>query len=124
MLDGAGDDQALKKELAVSDRICSCAVGRSVIAITMYLCMRVRPMTSIASFPYVRVFKCMSVHIRRSGWRADWFTSFPGDCRNGSNEADEGNGSHEGDGKAAAMQTAVCNTSVAHRYLQAQCHPL
>ena len=27
MLDGAGDDQASKKELAVNDRICSCAAG-------------------------------------------------------------------------------------------------
>ena len=52
------------KKIVVNDRMCSCAAGRSVIAITMYLCMRVRSMIVIASFVW-------SVSgARERGWRS------------------------------------------------------
>ena len=52
------------KKIVVNDRMCSCAAGRSVIAITMYLCMRVRSMIAIASFVW-------SVSgARERGWRS------------------------------------------------------
>ena len=36
------------KEIAVNDRMCPCTAGRSMIAITMYLCMWERSVIAIA----------------------------------------------------------------------------
>ena len=51
----------LGKEIAVNDRTCSCAAGRSVIAFTKYLCMRVRSVIAVCKYIYIYTHVCALV---------------------------------------------------------------
>ena len=62
-----------EKKVAVNDRTCSCAAERSMIAFTIYLCMRVRSVIAVCYiYIYIRmcigtctcICVCMCIYIR------------------------------------------------------------
>ena len=48
-----------EKKVAVNDRTCSCAAERSMIAFTIYLCMRVRSVIAVCKYIYIYTRMCI-----------------------------------------------------------------